>query len=186
MDIDYAPTNNDLVVPIGDAATDSTPEPSTPSLLEEKLKQSKLIRPIRQSLKALLTILSYSYLSPFLIFSPIAIAAHLAHFDLYTSFSLNLLALIPYAAFIATITEELAEKTSPVIGALINVSLGNTPEFIVLIIALRKGDMEVVQAAVVSHQLQPRSTPDNSPDWIDPGQQSARRRNLHFHWWTVP
>lgn len=157
MDINPPPTITHLAMPVGDAAADHYPAASTANPNAEHSKQSKFIHTTRRLLNGLLSILSYSYLSPFLIFSPIAVAAHVAHLGLYTSFSLNLLALILYAAFIAAITEELAEKTGPVTGALINITLGNTPEVIVLIIALRKGEIEVVQAAIVSHPRQPHT-----------------------------
>lgn len=151
MDISRVSTISYPTVPIGDAATDTDLDPSTPSLLEEQSKRVKFIRTSRRFRKTLLSVLSYSYLSPLLTFSPIAVAAHAAHLGLHTSFGLNLVALIPYAAIIATIPEDLAEMTGPVVGALINVTLGNTPELIVLIIALKKGEMKVVQAAIVSN-----------------------------------
>lgn len=151
MDISQVSTISYPTVPIGDAATDTNLDPSTTSLPEDQTKRAKFNRISRRFFKTLLSILCYSYLSPLLVFSPIAVAAHATHLGLHTSFGLNLVALIPYAAFIAAITEELAEMTGAVVGALINVTLGNTPELIVLIIALKKGETKVVQAAIVSH-----------------------------------
>lgn len=57
--------------------------------------------------------------------------------------------LIPAAAVMGRATEELAARSGPGIGGLLNVTFGNFPELIIAILALEKGLQEVVKASLV-------------------------------------
>src|SRR4051812_50053271 len=48
-----------------------------------------------------------------------------------------------------TATEELAERTGPGVGGLLNVTFGNAPELIIAFFALEKGLHEVVKATII-------------------------------------
>ena len=61
------------------------------------------------------------------IFIPIAVALDLAHADPVLVFSAAALGVIPTAALMGTATEELAAKSGPGIGGLLNVTFGNAP-----------------------------------------------------------
>ncbi len=56
---------------------------------------------------------------------------------------------IPTAALMGRATEELAERSGPGIGGLLNVTFGNAPELIIALFALGSGLHEVVKASIV-------------------------------------
>lgn len=83
------------------------------------------------------------------VFIPAAIALELAHASPVLIFFAAALAVIPCAALMGTATEELAAKTGPGIGGLLNVTFGNAPELIIAFFALKEGLHEVVKASIV-------------------------------------
>jgi Ca2+:H+ antiporter len=68
-------------------------------------------------------------------------------------FFASALGVIPTAALMGKATEELAARSGPGIGALLNVTFGNAPELIIAIFALRAGLQEVVKASLVGSIL---------------------------------
>jgi Ca2+:H+ antiporter len=63
------------------------------------------------------------------------------------------LGVIPTAALMGRATEEVAAKSGPGIGGLLNVTFGNAPELIIALFALEKGLHEVVKASIVGSIL---------------------------------
>ncbi len=61
--------------------------------------------------------------------------------------------MIPTAALMGRATEELAARSGPGIGGLLNVTFGNAPELIIALFALDKGLHEVVKASLVGSIL---------------------------------
>ena len=57
--------------------------------------------------------------------------------------------MIPTAALMGRATEELAARSGPGIGGLLNVTFGNAPELIIALFALHQGLQEVVKASIV-------------------------------------
>ncbi len=64
-------------------------------------------------------------------------------------FAAAALGVIPTAALMGKATEELAAKSGPGIGGLLNVTFGNAPELIIAFFALLEGLQEVVKASIV-------------------------------------
>ncbi len=64
-------------------------------------------------------------------------------------FAASALGIIPTAALMGRATEELAARSGPGIGGLLNVTFGNAPELIIALFALSKGLQEVVKASIV-------------------------------------
>jgi Ca2+:H+ antiporter len=60
---------------------------------------------------------------------------------------------IPTAALMGRATEELAERSGPGIGGLLNVTFGNAPEIIIALFALGSGLHEVVKASLIGSIL---------------------------------
>jgi Ca2+:H+ antiporter len=85
-------------------------------------------------------------LSPFIV---AAVALKFAGASATVIFAVAAIALIPAAAVMGRATEELAERSGPGIGGLLNVTFGNFPELIIAILALEKGLQEVVKASLV-------------------------------------
>jgi len=82
-------------------------------------------------------------------FIPIAIVLDLAHAGAVAIFVSSALGVIPTAALMGRATEELATRSGPGIGGLLNVTFGNAPELIIALFALNKGLQEVVKASIV-------------------------------------
>ncbi len=89
----------------------------------------------------------YPYLLAPLI--PIAVGLDLAGVPATVVFAASALGIIPTAALMGRATEELAARSGPGIGGLLNVTFGNAPELIIALFALGKGLQEVVKASIV-------------------------------------
>jgi Ca2+:H+ antiporter len=85
-------------------------------------------------------------LAPFI---PLAIVLELAHGGAVLLFAVSALGVIPTAALMGRATEELAARSGPGIGGLLNVTFGNAPELIIALFALNAGLHEVVKASIV-------------------------------------
>jgi Ca2+:H+ antiporter len=90
------------------------------------------------------------WLTPFI---PIAIVLRLLDVDPTVVFFCSALGVIPTAALMGRATEDLATRTGPGIGGLLNVTFGNAPELIIALFALGKGLHEVVKASLVGSIL---------------------------------
>jgi Ca2+:H+ antiporter len=80
---------------------------------------------------------------------PIAIVLELAHANHTAIFISSALAVIPPAALMGKATEELAARSGPGIGGLLNVTFGNFPELVIAFFALLEGLQEVVKASLI-------------------------------------
>ncbi|MEA2299146.1 MAG: Ca2+:H+ antiporter [Solirubrobacteraceae bacterium] len=68
-------------------------------------------------------------------------------------FACSAIGVIPPAALMGRSTEELAARSGPGIGGLLNVTFGNAPELIIAVFALAGGLHEVVKASLVGSIL---------------------------------
>jgi len=59
------------------------------------------------------------------------------------------LAIVPAARLIVQATEQIAERTGPAIGGLLNATFGNLPELIIATVALRSGLLQMVRASII-------------------------------------
>jgi Ca2+:H+ antiporter len=84
---------------------------------------------------------------------PLAIALELAHAAAGLIFFSAALGVIPTAALMGRATEEVAARSGPGIGGLLNVTFGNAPELIIALFALERGLHEVVKASIVGSIL---------------------------------
>jgi Ca2+:H+ antiporter len=64
-------------------------------------------------------------------------------------FAASAIGIVPTAALMGRATEELAARSGPGIGGLLNVTFGNAPELIIALFALGHGLHEVVKASIV-------------------------------------
>src|SRR5215218_10157525 len=86
-------------------------------------------------------------------FIPVAVVLELAHASATIVFITSALGVIPTAALMGRATEELATRSGPGIGGLLNVTFGNAPELIIAFFALHEGLQEVVKASLVGSIL---------------------------------
>jgi len=68
-------------------------------------------------------------------------------------FAVSAAGVIPTAALMGRATEELAARSGPGIGGLLNVTFGNAPELIIALFALNAGLHEVVKASIIGSIL---------------------------------
>ena len=80
---------------------------------------------------------------------PIAVVLELAHGNKTAIFVCAALGVIPPAALMGRATEELAARSGPGIGGLLNVTFGNFPELVIAFFALLEGLHEVVKASII-------------------------------------
>src|SRR3954452_22921821 len=86
-------------------------------------------------------------------FIPIAIALDAANADALIVFSASVLGVVPTAALMGKATDELAHRSGPGIGGLLNVTFRNAPELIIALFALHQGLQEVVKASLIGSIL---------------------------------
>src|SRR4051794_4356550 len=82
-------------------------------------------------------------------FIPIAVALDIAGASDVLIFACSALGIIPTAALMGRATEELAARSGPGIGGLLNVTFGNAPELIIALFALGNGLHELVKATLI-------------------------------------
>jgi Ca2+:H+ antiporter len=84
---------------------------------------------------------------------PLAIVLDAVHADAVIIFFASAAGVVPCAALMGRATEELAHRSGPGIGGLLNVTFGNAPELIIALFALQAGLQEVVKASIVGSIL---------------------------------
>lgn len=99
------------------------------------------------------TMLLSSPVNVLLIFVPLGLVWGYAGWSHTWVFVFNFLAIVPLAAILANATEHLADKAGSTIGGLLNATFGNAVELIVSIIALREGQVRIVQASMLGSLL---------------------------------
>jgi Ca2+:H+ antiporter len=91
-----------------------------------------------------------AWLVPFI---PLAVVLDVAGASATLIFFSSAAGVIPTAALMGRATEELAERSGPGIGGLLNVTFGNAPELIIALFALGRGLHEVVKASLIGSIL---------------------------------
>ncbi|MEB3221616.1 MAG: calcium/proton exchanger [Candidatus Sericytochromatia bacterium] len=88
------------------------------------------------------------FLYALLVFVPLTGVAHGLHWDPTLQFVASLLAIVPLAKLMGSATEEVALRTGPGIGGLLNATFGNATELIIALFALNAGLYKIVQASI--------------------------------------
>lgn len=92
-------------------------------------------------------------LNTLLSFGAVALVLRVAGGGDVAIFATSALAIIPLAGLIGTATEEIAARTGPKVGGLLNATLGNAAELIITIFALKEGLLELVRASIIGSVL---------------------------------
>ncbi|ODQ63741.1 calcium/proton exchanger [Nadsonia fulvescens var. elongata DSM 6958] len=101
----------------------------------------------------LIAIMKSSYVNVLLVLVPLGIVAGHLQWSPTAVFTINFLAIVPLAALLSFATEELAAKVGQTLGGLLNATFGNAVELIVSVIALKKGEIRIVQASMLGSIL---------------------------------
>jgi Ca2+:H+ antiporter len=79
---------------------------------------------------------------------PVAVVLELTHGPPVVVFAVSALAILPLAGQIGHATEELAARSGPQIGGLLNATFGNVTEMIIAFFLILDGEIEVVKASI--------------------------------------
>jgi len=130
---------------------------TTPLITADNLLHGRRSGPTLSTYAAFKVDLHYvlfsSPLNVLLLFVPLGIVWGYFELSHTWTFVFNFLAIIPLAAILAYATEELAEKAGSTVGGLLNATFGNAVELIVSVIALREGQVRIVQASMLGSWL---------------------------------
>ena len=88
-----------------------------------------------------------------LIFVPVGMISNYTGGPPLLTFGAAALGVVPLAGMIGAATEELAARTGPRVGGLLNATLGNAAELIITIFALRAGLLDLVKASITGSVL---------------------------------
>jgi Ca2+:H+ antiporter len=97
--------------------------------------------------------LTSNYVNVLLVFVPLGIIAGIMGWNPTAVFVLNFIAIIPLAALLSFATEELSAKLGQTLGGLMNATFGNAVELIVSIVALKQGEIRIVQSSMLGSIL---------------------------------
>ncbi|KAL7419188.1 hypothetical protein Q5752_006025 [Cryptotrichosporon argae] len=126
--------------------------PSPPGEAIDNVPDHALVQPgFLASLKATIKAVPLLLVVPVLL--PIAWALHFTDQNAIAVFVVSLLAICPLAGGLGFATEELAVRVGDAWGGLLNASFGNAVELLVAVLALVKGDVDIVQASMVGSIL---------------------------------
>lgn len=98
-------------------------------------------------------VLASNYVNVLLVFVPAGIIIGELDVDPIAVFVVNFLAIIPLASLLSFATEEISAKLGQTLGGLLNATFGNAVELIVSIIALRDGEIRIVQSSMLGSIL---------------------------------
>ena len=88
-----------------------------------------------------------------LLFVPLSFWLGLTHATPTAVFVVSCLAVLPLAGLMGEATEQLAHRSGPGIGGLLNATFGNAAELIIGMAALRAGEVEIVKASITGSIL---------------------------------
>jgi Ca2+:H+ antiporter len=94
-----------------------------------------------------------SWLTPLYLAIPAAIWLAVQHADPTLVFVVACLGVLPLAGLMGEATEQLAERTGPTLGGLLNATFGNAAELIIAVAALRAGLIDLVKASIAGSIL---------------------------------
>jgi len=126
---------------------------SMEALAKYKDHDSPMVRYPARGLNAIWKVLKTNPVNLLLIMVPLGIISGKAGWGPTPTFILNFLAIIPLAALLSFATEEISASVGETIGGLLNATFGNAVELIVSIIALREGQIRIVQSSMLGSIL---------------------------------
>lgn len=88
-----------------------------------------------------------------LVFVPIGLGSDYLGGPPLLTFAASALGVVPLAGLIGDATEQLAARTGPRVGGLLNATLGNAAELIITLFAIRAGLLELVKASITGSIL---------------------------------
>ncbi|KAH8811971.1 Sodium/calcium exchanger protein-domain-containing protein [Xylogone sp. PMI_703] len=115
--------------------------------------ENRLVRWPAKTLTLTKVTLYSNYVNVLLVFVPLGIISGALGMNATAVFVLNFLAIIPLAALLSFATEEISMKLGETMGGLLNATFGNAVELIVSIVALKNGEIRIVQSSMLGSIL---------------------------------
>lgn len=115
--------------------------------------ENRLVRGSAKAFNVTKVTLFSNYVNILLVFVPLGIVAGAMHWNPTTVFILNFFAIMPLAAVLSFATEEISVKLGETLGGLLNATFGNAVELIVSIVALKNGEIRIVQSSMLGSIL---------------------------------
>ncbi|OWT40707.1 calcium/proton exchanger [Cryptococcus neoformans Bt1] len=139
------------LAPLKNISIPLPPKMGPPESEEEKLQKTFIEPTWTQCFRN--TIKAQPALAAVPIILPISWALHFSHQNPIAIFVTSLIAIVPLAGGLGFATEELAHRVGEAWGGLLNASFGNAVELLIAILALVKGQLDIVQASMVGSIL---------------------------------
>ncbi|KAJ1674083.1 hypothetical protein EV182_003998 [Spiromyces aspiralis] len=98
-------------------------------------------------------IIHSSWVNWLLVLVPLGFLSHYLHYNKVIVFCVNFFAIIPLAGLLGYATEQLALHLGDTLGGLMNATFGNAVELLVSMMALLKGEKQVVQTSLIGSML---------------------------------
>ncbi|GAA5878619.1 hypothetical protein JCM8547_003846 [Rhodosporidiobolus lusitaniae] len=124
-----------------------------PALLSKLLEPKKPVGRNPSFRQCLVNTAKYSWLNVMFVFVPVAWAMEFSHQSSTIIFVFSMLAIVPCAATLGFATEELALRVGDALGGLLNATFGNAVELIISILALAKGELDIVRSSMLGSIL---------------------------------
>ncbi|GAA6020072.1 hypothetical protein JCM10207_006777 [Rhodosporidiobolus poonsookiae] len=150
------PLGRGHVTPVATAGTgngDDGAAPRPPLLSKALLQPKKPLGKNPSIRECLWAVLTYSWLNVLFVFVPVAWAMDFSHQSATIIFVFSFLAIVPCAAMLGFATEELALRVGDALGGLLNATFGNAVELIISILALIKGELDIVRSSMLGSIL---------------------------------
>ncbi|GAA5822032.1 hypothetical protein JCM3770_002257 [Rhodotorula araucariae] len=93
------------------------------------------------------------WLNLLLVAVPLSFASHFAGWGSTADFVISFIAIIPLAALLGDATEQCSLRVGQTIGGLLNATFGNAVELIVGVLALKRGELRIVQTSLLGSIL---------------------------------
>ncbi|KAE8543168.1 calcium/proton exchanger [Cryptococcus gattii VGV] len=139
------------LAPLKNISIPLPPKMGPPEIEEEKVQKTFMEPTWKQCFRN--TIKAQPALVAVPIILPISWALHFSHQNPIAIFVTSLIAIVPIAGGLGFATEELAHRVGEAWGGLLNASFGNAVELLIAILALVKGQLDIVQASMVGSIL---------------------------------
>ncbi|BGP14056.1 hypothetical protein JCM10213v2_001994 [Rhodosporidiobolus nylandii] len=109
--------------------------------------------PTPDTLTSIKNFIFSGYLNILLIAVPLSFASHFAGWGSTADFIISFIAIIPLASLLGDATEQCALKLGQTVGGLLNATFGNAVELIVGVLALKRGELRIVQTSLLGSIL---------------------------------
>ncbi|GAA5929564.1 hypothetical protein JCM3775_002377 [Rhodotorula graminis] len=104
-------------------------------------------------LQSLKNFIFSGWLNLLLVSVPLSFISHFAHWGSTADFIISFIAIVPLASLLGDATEQCSLRLGQTVGGLLNATFGNAVELIVGVLALKRGELRIVQTSLLGSIL---------------------------------